>query len=57
MKEVEQSNDPVTVADRSTFEDPSALSVGIDRVWVNGVAVWQDGKTTGAYPGRGVRKP
>jgi N-acyl-D-amino-acid deacylase len=49
--------DPTTVADRSTFEDPSALSVGIDRVWVNGVAVWQDGKATGAYPGRGVRKP
>ena len=49
--------DPATVADRSTFEDPSALSVGIDRVWVNGVAVWQDGKATGAYPGRGVTRP
>ena len=49
--------DPATVADRSTFEDPKALSVGIDRVWVNGVAVWQDGKATGAYPGRGVKKP
>lgn len=49
--------DPSTVADRSTFEDPKALSVGIDRVWVNGVAVWQDGKPTGAYPGRAVKKP
>jgi N-acyl-D-amino-acid deacylase len=49
--------DPATVADRSTFEDPKALSVGIDRVWVNGVAVWQDGKSTGAYPGRGVKRP
>ncbi len=49
--------DPATVADRSTFEDPAALSVGIDRVWVNGVAVWADGKATGAYPGRGVRRP
>jgi len=49
--------DPATVADRSTFEEPSALSVGIDRVWVNGVAVWQDGKATGAYPGRGVTRP
>jgi N-acyl-D-amino-acid deacylase len=49
--------DPATVADRSTFEDPKALSVGIDRVWVNGVAVWQDGKATGAYPGRGVKRP
>ncbi|HKX59800.1 MAG TPA: D-aminoacylase [Steroidobacteraceae bacterium] len=49
--------DPATVADRSTFEDPKALSVGIDRVWVNGVAVWQDGKSTGAFPGRGVKRP
>ena len=49
--------DPATVADRATFEDPLALSVGIDRVWVNGVVVWQDGKATGTYPGRGVRKP
>ena len=49
--------DPATVADRSTFEDPKALSVGIDRVWVNGVAVWQDRKSTGAYPGRGVKRP
>jgi N-acyl-D-amino-acid deacylase len=49
--------DPVTVADRSTFEDPKALSVGIEKVWVNGVAVWQDGKATGAHPGRGVKRP
>ena len=49
--------DPATVADRSTFEDPAALSVGIDRVWVNGVAVWADGKATGAFPGKGVRRP
>jgi N-acyl-D-amino-acid deacylase len=49
--------DPATVADRSTFEDPSALSVGIERVWINGVAVWQDGKATGARPGRGIQRP
>jgi N-acyl-D-amino-acid deacylase len=49
--------DPATVADRSTFEDPKSLSVGIERVWVNGVAVWQDGKATGANPGRGVKRP
>jgi N-acyl-D-amino-acid deacylase len=49
--------DPATVADRATFEDPKVLSVGIDRVWVNGQAVWQDGKATGARPGRGVRRP
>ena len=49
--------DPATVADRSTFEDPRALSVGIERVWVNGVPVWQDGKATDARPGRGVKRP
>ena len=49
--------DPATVADRSTFEDPKALSVGIGKVWVNGVPVWQDGKATGEYPGRAVRRP
>ena len=49
--------DPATVADRSTFEDPSALSVGIEKVWVNGVPVWEDGKATGAYPGKGIRRP
>jgi N-acyl-D-amino-acid deacylase len=49
--------DPATVADRSTFEDPRALSVGIDKVWVNGAVVWQDGKATGERPGRGLRRP
>lgn len=49
--------DPATVADRSTFEDPKALSVGIERVWVNGVPVWQDGQATGARPGRGIKRP
>jgi len=49
--------DPATVADRSTFEDPSALSVGISKVWVNGVAVWKDGKATGVFPGKAVSRP
>ncbi len=49
--------DPATVADRSTFEDPAALSVGIEKVWVNGVAVWEGGKPSGAHPGRGVKRP
>jgi N-acyl-D-amino-acid deacylase len=49
--------DPATVSDRSTFEDPAALSTGITRVWVNGVPVWQDGKSTGAFPGRAVQRP
>ena len=49
--------DPATVADRSTWEDPTALATGIDEVWVNGVPVWVGGKSTGATPGRGIRRP
>lgn len=49
--------DPATVGDRSTFEDPKALSTGIDTVWVNGEAVWRDGEATGARPGRGIKRP
>jgi N-acyl-D-amino-acid deacylase len=49
--------DPETIADRATFEDPHQLSLGIDAVLVNGVAVWHDGSHTGAKPGRVVRGP
>ncbi|HEY4230815.1 MAG TPA: D-aminoacylase [Thermoanaerobaculia bacterium] len=44
--------DPATVIDRSTFEEPRRLSEGIVWVAVNGQAVWEDGKPTGARPGR-----
>jgi N-acyl-D-amino-acid deacylase len=44
--------DPKTVIDRSTFEKPHELAEGIRMVFVNGEAVWQDGKATGARPGR-----
>jgi dihydroorotase/N-acyl-D-amino-acid deacylase len=49
--------DPAAVIDRATFEQPHQLSVGVQRVWVNGVLVWQDGKHTGAKPGRALRGP
>ncbi len=49
--------DPVTIADRATFEKPHQLSVGVKYVFVNGVAVVSDGKHTGAKPGRVVRGP
>jgi N-acyl-D-amino-acid deacylase len=49
--------DPATVADRSTAMEPAVLSVGIETVWVNGVAVWEGGKVTGQYPGKGIRRP
>lgn len=48
--------DPATVADRSTIERPQALSVGIAKVWVNGVAVFAYGRPTGVYPGMPVRR-
>jgi N-acyl-D-amino-acid deacylase len=44
--------DPATVADKSTFADPKALSVGIRMVLVNGQEVWDGAKATGARPGR-----
>jgi N-acyl-D-amino-acid deacylase len=43
--------DPATVIDRSTFSDPTALSTGIEKVFVNGVIVWDSGKPAGARPG------
>lgn len=48
--------DPATVADRATTDEPHALSTGIARVWVNGALVYEDGRTTGARPGRVVRR-
>jgi hypothetical protein len=41
---------------RSTVEDPRAPSVGIARVWVNGVVVLVDGHPTGAHPGQPLRR-
>jgi N-acyl-D-amino-acid deacylase len=43
--------DPATVIDRSTFADPTALATGIEKVFVNGVLVWDSGKSTDARPG------
>lgn len=47
--------DPATVADRATFTAPHQIAVGVQHVWVNGVAVWREGKHTGAKPGRALR--
>jgi dihydroorotase/N-acyl-D-amino-acid deacylase len=49
--------DPATIADRATFTQPHQLSVGMHHVFVNGTAVWTNGKHTGATPGRIVRGP
>ncbi len=48
---------PEDVGDRATFEAPHQLSEGIRHVLVNGVVVVNDGKHTGAKPGRIVRGP
>jgi dihydroorotase/N-acyl-D-amino-acid deacylase len=49
--------DPATIADRATFERPHQHSTGVRDVFVNGIAVWRDGKVTGATPGRALRGP
>ncbi|MEO8452192.1 MAG: amidohydrolase family protein, partial [Gemmatimonadota bacterium] len=48
--------DPATVTDRATPLEPRRLSEGVLRVWVNGAMVFADGKATGAYPGRVIRR-
>jgi N-acyl-D-amino-acid deacylase len=42
---------PATVIDRSTFDKPQELPIGIEKVFVNGELVWDSGKSTGARPG------
>lgn len=49
--------DPDRIIDNASFEQPHQLSVGMQHVFVNGVAVVRDGKHTGALPGRIVRGP
>ena len=48
--------DPETVSDRSTLESPHSLSTGIERVWVHGQVVFENGQTTGRYPGTVLRR-
>jgi dihydroorotase/N-acyl-D-amino-acid deacylase len=47
--------DPDAIIDNSTFEQPQQLSSGVSHVFVNGVAVLDDGKVTGALPGKALR--
>ena len=42
---------PETVIDRSTYTSPATLPAGIEKVFVNGVLVWDNGKPTSARPG------
>jgi dihydroorotase/N-acyl-D-amino-acid deacylase len=47
--------DPATVRDLATFDNPNQLSQGMDYVLVNGVPVIDQGKMTGAKPGKVLR--
>jgi N-acyl-D-amino-acid deacylase len=49
--------DPETVRDLATFESPNQLSEGMDYVLVNGALVIDEGKMTGAKPGKVLRGP
>jgi N-acyl-D-amino-acid deacylase len=49
--------DPNTIIDNSTFEQPQQLATGVSYVFVNGVAVLDEGKVTSALPGRALRGP
>jgi len=49
--------DSATVRDLATFENPNQLSEGMEYVLVNGVPVVDQGKMTGALPGKVVRGP
>jgi N-acyl-D-amino-acid deacylase len=48
--------DPNTVADRSTYREPTQLAVGMKYVLVNGTVAVDDGKATGATAGRALRR-
>ena len=48
--------DPARVDEGATFDIPIAAARGIDTVIVNGAIVWRDGKSTGARPGRVLRR-
>jgi len=47
--------DPETVRDVATFDDPNRLSEGMEYVLINGVPVIENGKMTGARPGKVLR--
>jgi N-acyl-D-amino-acid deacylase len=49
--------DPAIIRDLATFDNPNQLSQGMAFVLVNGAAVIDNGKMTGALPGKVLRGP
>ena len=47
--------DPATIKDVATFAEPNQLSQGMEYVLVNGAPVIDQGKMTGARPGKVLR--
>jgi N-acyl-D-amino-acid deacylase len=45
------------IDDKSTFEKPHQYAEGMIHVFVNGIQVLDDGRHTGAMPGRAIRGP
>jgi len=48
--------DPAAVTDRATYDDPVQPAAGIDIVLANGEAIWDGERSTGARPGRVLRR-
>jgi N-acyl-D-amino-acid deacylase len=48
--------DPATVASNATYEQPRRFPTGIEHVIVNGVTVVENGRHSGALPGRVLRR-
>ena len=49
--------DPARIIDTATYPEPHAFARGVQHVWVNGKAVIERGRHTGALPGRVLRRP
>lgn len=48
--------DPERIADPATFTDPHHYAVGVRDVLVNGTLVLENGRLTGARPGRAIKR-